>query len=458
MLKYPALLSCVLLIGWLLVRDYRRRTSVSAAVWLPTCFLLVLGSRPLSVWVWGGPGLSENELGANPLDQIFFFVVLATSLMIAILRRVMWGKLLASNIPLMALYFFFAVSVLWSGDPTGSAKRLFKVFGMLFVISVILTERDPLEAVRAVYVRCACVLLPLSLLLIKYFPNLARAFAMDGSPTYTGVTTQKNTLGENALVFTLFLLWDCLERRPPRFRWSLVQWDRLLLLSMSIWLLKISQSTTALLCMLIGSAMILRGGWLASRMINRVVVLGTLALPYIVPFTHQFSSFMAPVIEAMGRNMTFTGRSDIWAHITFETVNPIIGAGYYNFWGGRGGAAIALAMETPIPNAHSGYLDIYLDGGIIGVALLGWFLVAYGTRLTRKLVLSRYDKVRLAIFIVMVIYNLSESLFLRMSLLWFTTLLMVIDFSSCKRPAKKARRSSLEQRIVSRGELVEYVR
>ena len=117
--------------------------------------------------------MGGNGAEGNPLDQVFFFFILATSLLIAISRRVRWGNLFASNIPLIILYLFFAISVSWSGDPIGSTKRLFKDFGMLFVISVILAEKNPLEAVRAVYVRCACVLFPLSVVLTRYFPNIA---------------------------------------------------------------------------------------------------------------------------------------------------------------------------------------------------------------------------------------------------------------------------------------------
>ena len=251
-----------------------------------------------------------------------------------------WGKFVAANLPLLMFYLYFAVSIAWSEDPTGSAKRLIKDFGLLLVIAVIFTEKSPLEAVRAVYVRCACVLFPLSAVFIKWFPEYARSFSIDGQMMFTGVTTQKNTLGEIVLILGLFMVWDCLETWPSKGKWSRLPWDRMLLLVMGLWLLHMCQSKTALLCLLIGTALVVRSGWLASRTFSRIALISALSLPYLLFFAQQFSSVIAPVLEAIGRDATFTGRTDIWQHITATTVNPLIGDGYWNFWGGPAGMRV----------------------------------------------------------------------------------------------------------------------
>jgi O-antigen ligase len=448
MFKYPATLLCLIFIAWLVARDCKRRRSVSAVVWIPTFFLLIVGSRSLSDWLGVGSGVTtSNGAERNPIDQLFFFSVLGICFLISLSRHVRWGKLFASNLPLMAVYVFFALSVLWSGDPLGSTKRLFKDFGLLFVISVILTEKNPLEAVRAVYVRCAMVLFPLSVLFIRYFPEMARDFSVGGDMVFSGVTQQKNSLGEIVMIFTLFLLWDFLETRSGKFRWSSVPWDRVILLLMGVYLLRMSKSQTASMCLVFGWALILRSGRLASRKISRIVLAGALSLPFILFFAQKFSAFIAPMVEALGRNMTFTGRTEIWAHLTARTVNPLIGAGYWNFWGGDTGLAIANAMQTQIPTAHCGYVDIYLDGGVIGLALLFLLLVAYGRRLMRNTLVDRFQRVRFAIFIVMIIYNLSESMYFRLSPIWFTTLLVMVDF-----PYAKASKKKLQKGLLGREE------
>jgi O-antigen ligase len=177
--------------------------------------------------------------------------------------------------------------------------------------------------------------------------------------------------------------------------------------------------------------------------VNRVALAGALSLPFLLFFSQQFSSVIAPIVEAMGRNMTFTGRTDIWAHITSKTVNPLIGAGYWNFWGGPSGFAISQAMTTIVPNAHCGYVDMYLDGGIICLCILFFMLLICGRRIIKYLTVKndadRYKRVRFAFLVVAIIYNLSETAFARISPIWFTTLLMLVTFPAMKTAAKKTR-------------------
>ena len=446
-MKFVALALTLIFIVWMLVRDYRRRRSVSAAVWIPAVLLMIIGSRPLSVWLGLNTGaVTEmgNEVASSPVDQIFFLMVLLSSWMIASKRQVKWSKLFVANGALMLFYFYFAVSVSWSGDPSGSAKRLVKDFGLLFLGAVVFSEKDPMQALRSVFVRSACVLFPLSILFDKYFPYYSRQYSLAGEEMLTGVTVQKNSLGEIAMVLTLFLVWDYLEtRRVAKSRWGRLAWDRAALIAMGFWLLHVSQSKTGLLCTLLGAALILRSGYLASKTANRLVLAGVLSLPFLLFFSQQFSSVIAPIVEAMGRNMTFTGRTDIWANINASTVNPILGAGYWNFWGGKGGYAISQAMQTIVPNAHCGYLDIYLDGGMIGLILLFYWLIAYGRKLSAglraKLDVNRFHRMQFAILIVAIFYNLSESNFARVSPIWMATLLMIVDYPRLKAVVRKPR-------------------
>lgn len=421
---------------FLLAVDLRRHRSVSGAVWLPTLLLLILGSRPVSMWLGGNWTVRENQL-ANDVegsvsDQVFYLIVLIGSLIVVASRRIQWSKFWKENTALSLFYLFFAISVVWSGDPSGSLKRWIKDFGTILVVGVILTEKKPLEAISAVYFRCACVLLPLSIVFIRYYPAWGRGYARDGTMMYTGVTTQKNTLGEFVCVVGLVLLWNCLGR--PRLgtkRESLwKRWDHVLLLAMGLWLLNASQSKTALLCLVIGGTLLISPRWLASRTARASVFAVALSVPFFVLFSQQFSSVLAPVLEALGRNATFTGRTDIWQHITLKTVNPLIGEGFWNFWGGPGGVAVSHAMHVvAVPNAHCGYMDIYLDGGAIGVTLLLGLLIACSQRFTKLAPTDNFQVLRFAFLVAMILYNNSESTFARPSSSWFTMLLLTVELS-----------------------------
>ena len=71
---------------------------------------------------------------------------------------------------------------------------------------------------------------------------------------------------------------------------------------------------------------------------------------------------------------TFTGRTDIWSFIyTHIQQSPILGNGFRGFWS-LGGASPKHGSEIEfirtIGSGHNGFLDVTLDLGIVGLALL----------------------------------------------------------------------------------------
>lgn len=427
MLKYPALLLALIVGGWLMRREIRRRPSVSMAIWIPTALVMVLGSRPLSSWISGGGQVRSATL----LDQVFLLLALGAPLIIGSIRGVNWGKFLAANMPLLLLYAYFAATAIWSQDPAGSAIRIVKDFGLLFVVGLIYSEKEPVQAMRTIFIRCACILFPLSIVFNRWFPNFGRDFGMGEVLMHTGVTTQKNSLGEIVWVFSTFIVWDYIDSIPPARRKGLLQGmplDYVALLLMGVVLLNESQSKTSLICLAIVAALSMRKGALASGATSAAAFAICLATPFLLFSSKMFGDVIAPIVNALGRDMTFTGRTNIWDHINATTVNPIIGCGYWTFWQGPGGLEISKEINWPIPTAHCGYLDLYLDGGILGLTVFFFALVAYGWRFISRKGVGRSQLVGLAMLCAAIIYNLTESSFVRLGPLWFATLLMIVAF------------------------------
>ena len=80
-------------------------------------------------------------------------------------------------------------------------------------------------------------------------------------------------------------------------------------------------------------------------------------------------------MEASGRDATLTGRTGIWQTVLNEPNNPLLGTGYASFWlGDRLQRIWALYPRTPLLQAHNGYFEVYLNLGMVGVALLGGVL------------------------------------------------------------------------------------
>ena len=200
---------CILFIVWLLKRDARRRPRLSAATWVPTLVLFTMGSRPPSQWLGVG---SAN----NMLDQAYFGGLILVLFVILFLRPVPWARVAAANPALLLFYGYFALSALWSYHTGDSIIRVVKDFGLTVPAALLLlSEKRPSEAIRAVYVRCACVAFPLSLVYTRYY-TLGKAFSRNGSLMYTGVSTNKNLLGDMLAVYIFFVAWDYLESRAGR--------------------------------------------------------------------------------------------------------------------------------------------------------------------------------------------------------------------------------------------------
>jgi O-antigen ligase len=278
---------------------------------------------------------------------------------------------------------------------------------------VILTEANPLEAVRAVFVRCGMVLIPLSWIFIRYFPHIGRTYNVhSGEMQSTGVTFQKNSLGTMILVCGLICLWDWLERTRPETRRSgrIERWTLPIVIAIGLYLLRLSDSKTSLVCFMLGAAIIAAVRLpLLQRRINRLGIFLLVAGVGLFVIDWVFG-ISAAVLANLGRDLTFTGRTDVWRELLNVGTDPFLGTGFMSFWDDE-------HYQSLLPNwvafsAHNGYLEVYLAGGYIGVSLLALMLLHTGFRVTKALAAgTSYAVVRFAVFCVVLLANFSESNF-----------------------------------------------
>jgi len=85
------------------------------------------------------------------------------------------------------------------------------------------------------------------------------------------------------------------------------------------------------------------------------------------------------LVEAVGRNATLTGRIDIWKEVLPMTVTHCSGPGMRVSGSVRGWRRYGAKVDERPNQAHNGYLEVYLDLGWVGIALLG-LLMAWGYR------------------------------------------------------------------------------
>ena len=210
---------CLLFIVCLFWTDLRRPDSPSSALWVPLAWMFLAGSRWVSSWLNVAPSLeSANDYAeGSPVDRAVFFTLIVAGIVILARRKIDWQKLLLNNKWIVLYLLYCLASMAWSDDPTVLMKRWVKDLGNPIMALVILTERRPYEAVGVVLRRLTFLLLPLSVLFIRYYPELGRAFKADGSPMFTGVGHQKNDLGLMCLMAGIYVFWELLQRRDNTY-------------------------------------------------------------------------------------------------------------------------------------------------------------------------------------------------------------------------------------------------
>src|SRR5262249_326472 len=158
-------------------------------------------------------------------------------------------------------------------------------------------------------------------------------------------------------------LWCCIDARPSRAakfrtRRLVAQSTQLV---MATWLLWIVNSKTSFACFFLASGLMVATSF--SPYVRRpVVLLATVASIVSVCFPGLFLGVGGGALEALGRNSSLTGRTDIWRIVLKFAVNPLFGAGYESFWLGKRLDQIARALNISLLNqAHNGYIEVYLN-------------------------------------------------------------------------------------------------
>ncbi|HRY51946.1 MAG TPA: O-antigen ligase family protein [Candidatus Paceibacterota bacterium] len=406
------------------------RTLSSHALLIPGFWLAIIGSRPLTLWFYDlGP---EGISGDTSINLYVQGGLMLAALIVLSRRELNWSLVILNNKTLFSIYAYFLLSALWSFDPALSAKRLIRDFGTVLMVLVILTETSPFNAATLLFVRCSYLILPFSVLLIKYYPDLGVMYLPYGGTLLVGVTTHKNQLGMDVLIFGLMIIVDLIARRRSTqiSFWNTELIERYAIMFMGTWLLIVSNSITALLCFLIGLTV-----FFSCKLLLRfqnpwhaiTVCLTFLAVLFIIDSTFDISGTL---ISALGRNRTLTGRTNIWALLKERQINPLIGCGFSGFWDSPMGQSVCLDNNWHINQAHNGYLETYLNGGFVGVALLVVFILTGFKKVISDLFArDLFAQTKFMFFVISVIYNWSESGFFSIGKpIWFILLLIMIDY------------------------------
>lgn len=210
-----ATLICILFIFYLFWVDRKKTDGPSNALWVPLAWMFLAGSRYVTSWLElrSIEKLEDAYSEGSPIDAAIFFLLILAGVIILFRRKVDWTRVLTQNKWIWLYFLYCGISITWSDFPFMSFKRWIKELGNPIMALVILTEKRPYEAVGVVLRRLAFLLLPLSVLFIRYYPDLGRSYTPQGVQMFTGVGVQKNSLGQMCLISGIYLSWNFVLKR-----------------------------------------------------------------------------------------------------------------------------------------------------------------------------------------------------------------------------------------------------
>lgn len=426
---------CIAIIAWLFFLDRDARVKPSIALWIPTVWLLINGSRAVSSWLHPEPAqsLAQQYSEGSPLDAAIYGALIVAGVVVLNLRARLVKRFLQENLPLLVFLGYCALSIAWSEYPFIALKRWSKSIGDVVMVMLIITDQYPLFAIKRVFARVAFALLPLSVLFIICYPSLGSAYSPeDGVMMYFGVTTFKNLLGMICMVFGLASLWSLINAyedrvMPNRTRHMLAH---AIAVSTAVGLIVRADSMTSLSCLfLTGAVMVLVSQrWVIRRPGGALaIVSAAIGLPLFALFINT----MGTLVHSLGRNSTLTGRTSIWKAVLSMHTNPVIGTGFESFWLGNRLQAVWNMSVKGIQEAHNGFIELYLNLGWIGLLLLGWLIVSGYRNAVIALRREPNDgRLRLAYLTAALIFSMTEAGFRMLSPIWFAFLLAIAGNSA----------------------------
>lgn len=347
---------------------------------------------------------------------------------------------------LIVIFLFIAyISTAWSFYPNITSRRSILLMGSTAFAIYFSFGFSPKQQLRFLLI-ALCI----NVLICFLFGILIPKYGLMHLPPHTGawrgVYSHKNKFGARMALTTVFLLtsqYSKLFHNKTKLIVSAV-------MILSAFLVVASKSTTALFAVVILSLLFFACNALKLNYKSMVVAISSIIFIIIVAFIYLQTS-ADTLLAAFGKGTDLSGRNEIWPAL-WHMINkkPFLGYGYQGFWGSYGGPADLVRQITgwPVPNAHNGFLEVFLSLGWIGALL---FFTNFVVTVFRSFQVIRLTKQTDAIFPVIflgffIISNMSESNLFRPDSwpLYIWTSLLSIQILSAYVERKSSTLDSLE--------------
>ncbi len=343
----------------------------------------------------------------NIVNQIVYSILfLASCFTLFKKRKDFLNFILKEKLLTLFILWCFA-SMIWSVDSFVTFKRLFRTLTLYTVTVSLLLNASSTDEILS-YIK--------PILYLYVFLSIISCLVIPGAidpqfHTWRGLTSHKNDLGQVSVICILFSFF--IYQRESGYAKMYAG----LSLFFSVALLFGSFSMTSITSFMF---LVVIGSFFSIDSIFKPIGLGRTVSALIILFGASFilsilyfdPSILSVLTGSVGKDITFSGRTDLWTSMFKEiSKHPILGAGYQAFWNINNTAVLDLyKVFVWLPNeAHNGYIDILNEVGIVGLVIFISMLIQYFTRM-RKLNKPNPWK---WIIIVSLVINLQESTYFR---------------------------------------------
>jgi O-antigen ligase len=167
-----------------------------------------------------------------------------------------------------------------------------------------------------------------------------------------------------------------------------------------------------------------------------VVVVSLLVIGFLLEYSFDLWHVL---LTSLGRDATLTGRTVLWEQVLAMGTSPLFGTGYDSFWLGKRVERFWDMYYWKPNQAHNGFLETYLNLGWIGVLLLSGIIVSTYRKIAARMVRTdHYQVLRMSLYVLVLLSNLTEAYFKGLAEVWFVFLLIAVEYP---RPSLHASRA-----------------
>jgi exopolysaccharide production protein ExoQ len=303
---------------------------------------------------------------------------------------------------LVALLALAFVSTLWSID-SGATLRRSVWLALTMAFGLYLAWRYQWRELISVIAAAFVVLVLGSLALGALAPGIGR-MSFEHPGAWSGLWTHKNTLGGIMALGVAACAAAAIVEPARRKLWLATALG-------AFALVLLSTSKTALLASMLGLGVI-AAGMIVRRGPLPTIILSASVLVAVILGTAIVLTAPELIVAALGRDLTLTGRTEIWeASARFVEARPWLGFGYYAFWLPENGPAywVRESVMWQVSSAHSSWLELALGLGRAGVLLFALQLFATLKRGAGAMMDVRAGLWAPAFLAAFALYTLSES-------------------------------------------------